>query len=353
MDKILFIVPSLKAGGLERVASILANAGVGNYQMSLVVLDAKKPFYKILTEVNLYLTPKTITEKTKLMRFFIQIQWLRQLVKQIKPNTVCSFGEKYNPFVLLSLWGLGLPVYVANRASPVTYMKGYKGLITPLAYKTARGVILQTQKSKELLRPRYPLRNSVVIGNPIDLAFPKGSRKNIILNVGSIGGAKNQDWLIDYFQKIAAAIPDWELHFVGDGSKREKCEGYAQSLDIRDRVVFHGIQRDVKRFYASASIFAFTSSSEGFPNALAEAMAAGCACIAYDCIAGPSDIIDDGLNGFLISEGNHELYVEKLSLLIADEDLRLRFGAAAREKMKQFEVGKISERFYSFITGSF
>jgi len=81
-------------------------------------------------------------------------------------------------------------------------------------------------------------------------------------------------------------------------------------------------------------------------------MAAGCACIAYDCIAGPSDIIDDGLNGFLIPEGNHELFVQKLSSLIADQDLRLRFGVAAKEKMKQFEAGTISERFYSFITGS-
>jgi len=318
----------------------------------MAVLDSKRPFYNIHPDIDLYLTPQVITSSPKFIRFFTQMRWLRYLVNQIKPSAVCSFGEKYNPFVLLALWGLGLPVFVANRASPVNYMKGYKGVITPLAYRTARGVILQTQKSKELLRRRYPLKNSIVIGNPIDLSFPEGVRRKTILNVGSIGGAKNQDWLLGYFQKVAASISDWELHFVGDGPRREKCEVYAQSLGIKGRVVFHGLQKEVRRYYATASIFAFTSTSEGFPNALAEAMAAGCACIAYDCIAGPSDIIDDGLNGFLIPEGNHELFVQKLSSLIADQDLRLRFGVAAKEKMKQFEAGTISERFYSFITGS-
>jgi len=350
--KILFIVPSLKAGGLERQASLLANSGTEKYQMSIVVLGSKKPFYSIDSGVDLYLTPASITDTPKIIRFFRQMWWLRSLVKQIKPSTVCSFGEKYNPFVLPALWGLGLPVFVANRASPVNYMKGYKGVITPLAYRTARGVILQTQKSKKLLRPRYPLKNSIVIGNPIDLSYPEVKRENTILNIGSIGGAKNQDWLIKYFKEIEANCEDWDLHFVGDGPKREKCEALVYRLGIQERVVFHGIQKEVKAFYSSASVFAFTSTSEGFPNALAEAMAAGCACIAYDCIAGPSDIIDDGLNGFLIPEGNHELYVQKLFSLIADQDLRLRFGAAAREKMKQFEAGKIIERFYSFITTS-
>jgi GalNAc-alpha-(1->4)-GalNAc-alpha-(1->3)-diNAcBac-PP-undecaprenol alpha-1,4-N-acetyl-D-galactosaminyltransferase len=78
-------------------------------------------------------------------------------------------------------------------------------------------------------------------------------------------------------------------------------------------------------------------------------MAAGCACIAYDCIAGPSDIIDDGVNGFLIPEGDHELYKEKLKLLMEDKGLRERFGKAAREKMKQFDAEKITQRFLDFM----
>jgi GalNAc-alpha-(1->4)-GalNAc-alpha-(1->3)-diNAcBac-PP-undecaprenol alpha-1,4-N-acetyl-D-galactosaminyltransferase len=98
------------------------------------------------------------------------------------------------------------------------------------------------------------------------------------------------------------------------------------------------------------SVFAFTSTSEGFPNALGEAMAAGCACVAYDCVAGPSDMIDNGINGFLISIGDEKQYLKKLQLLMEDETTRIKFGKAAQEKMKQFEASTIADKFYNFIT---
>lgn len=94
------------------------------------------------------------------------------------------------------------------------------------------------------------------------------------------------------------------------------------------------------------------STSEGFPNALGEAMAAGCACIAYDCVAGPSDIIDDGINGFLIPMGNEVLFQRKLKILMENHDLRVEFGAEAKNKMKQFRADKIADNYFEFITSN-
>nr|WP_157983104.1 glycosyltransferase [Psychroflexus aestuariivivens] len=311
-------------------------------------MDSEPPFYSLHKEVKLLQSPEKITRQNKKIRFFTNGGWLRKTVKEINPDVICSFGEKYNPYVMFFLAGIKTPIYLANRTSPLSSLKGRYGLLNPFAYKFAAGVLLQTKQSIELLKDKYDFKRTEVIGNPIDLDYPKLERENIILNVGSIGGNKNQDWLIRYFSELKNK--GWKLHFAGDGPLKQKCSALAEQLNIASQVVFHGVVKDIKSNYSRASIFAFTSTVEGFPNALGEAMAAGCACIAYDCIAGPSDIIDDGVNGFLIPVGDHELFQDKLKHLMQDQALREKFGKNAREKMKLFEADQIAEKFYQFIT---
>lgn len=349
--KICLVTPSLKAGGLERVVSILANFGVNNFSIYIVTLDSTLPFYNLNHKVYLIQAPLEITNKNKKVRFFLNGFWLRKTLKKIDPDFVCSFGEKYNPFVLFFLHRLKFKIFVANRASPLSSLNGRYSKINPIAYRFADGVVLQTQKSLDLLKEKYNFKRTVVIANPIDLDLTISNKEKFILNVGSIGGNKNQDWLIKYFNELEDDNKSkWKLHFAGDGPLRNNLERLVYQLNLKNNVILHGIVKDTKVLYAKASIFAFTSTSEGFPNALAEAMAAGCACIAYDCIAGPSDIIDDEVNGFLIPLGNESLYKEKLKLLMNNSELREKFGSAAKEKMKMFEASVIADKFYQFIT---
>ena len=265
MIKVVIITPSLKAGGLERVATVLANQGTNNYQITLISLDSKPPFYSLHKAVNLLQSPENITRQNKKVRFFTNGLWLRKTVKENNPDVICSFGEKYNPYVMLFLAGIKTPIYLANRTSPLSSLRGRYGLVNPFAYKFAAGVLLQTKQSIELLKDKYNFKRTEVIGNPIDLDYPELKRENIILNVGSIGGNKNQDWLIRYFSELKNK--DWKLHFAGDGPLKPKCNALAEQLDIDSQVVFHGVVKDIKPHYSRASIFAFTSTVEGFPNA--------------------------------------------------------------------------------------
>ena len=149
------------------------------------------------------------------------------------------------------------------------------------------------------------------------------------MNIGRFIKSKQQALLIRIFSRVN--LPNWKLIFIGEGEYREQCVNLIESLSLKDRVEFHDSTKNIAAFYQRASVFAFTSSSEGFPNALAEAMLAGCACISFDCVAGPSDIIQDGKNGFLVPLNNETEFEHKLHQLMKDELLRKSFVTKAKE----------------------
>ena len=99
-----------------------------------------------------------------------------------------------------------------------------------------------------------------------------------------------------------------------------------------------------------SKIFAFTSSSEGFPNVIGEAMSAGLPVVAYDCIAGPSDMVIDGENGFLIPLFDQSSFKQRLSQLIKDESLRNKMGHCAKTSICRFGEEFITEQYYEVIT---
>lgn len=128
----------------------------------------------------------------------------------------------------------------------------------------------------------------------------------------------------------------------------DKVKKAASDLGVEDRVLFWGEVSHIEEYYQRSDIFAFTSISEGFPNALGEAMAAGMACISFDCEAGPSDLIVDGENGFLIPENDHERYISKLKLLINNESIRKKLGKKAKLKASEFSFEKIGHQYFNF-----
>jgi glycosyltransferase involved in cell wall biosynthesis len=91
--------------------------------------------------------------------------------------------------------------------------------------------------------------------------------------------------------------------------------------------------------------WAFTSSSEGFPNVIGEAMSASLPVVAYDCVAGPSDLIDHKKNGFLVDVHDKIAFKSDLEKLINDEHFRLKMGQNAKEKINQFSIEHIAVKF--------
>jgi GalNAc-alpha-(1->4)-GalNAc-alpha-(1->3)-diNAcBac-PP-undecaprenol alpha-1,4-N-acetyl-D-galactosaminyltransferase len=262
-----------------------------------------------------------------------------------------SFGGKYNSFVLLATRGLGIKTFVSERSRPnISYGK-LLDKVNPYMYKKATGIIAQTGFAKSLMAKKTGHKNIISISNPIPAIANTGLKKeNIILNVGRFIKSKNQSLLVEYFAAVCEG--DWKLVFLGDGQYLEATKQKAIELGIQNRVLFPGVVQDVESYYAQSKIFAFTSVSEGFPNALGEALSASLSCISFNCVAGPADLIVDGTNGFLVEELNHEEYKNKLKQLMTNESLRQQFETESKKHMEQFATEKICEQYLNFILAS-
>ena len=342
----------MSAGGAERVISLIANRLVKEIdQVNLIVLTKGPRFYQLDPRIQVY-EPNFKIEELGRIRFTLKsFFWLRSMWKKLKANAALSFGGKYNAFVLLSALGKGQKIFVSDRSRPSISYGKFLDKLNPIIYRRATGIVAQTERAKSLLARATGHKNIKVIPNPVP-QIPKGDerREKVILNVGRFIGSKHQDWLIQYFEQIEDEA--WTLRFLGEGPLWDEVKAKAAQSPKKEQIEFLGNVNPIVPFYHRAGIFAFTSTSEGFPNALGEAMSAGCPVISFDCEAGPADLIEDGASGYLIEEGNHEDYINKLKLLVAEVDKREELGAAARERMKRFEESKICMNYLNFLLAS-
>jgi glycosyltransferase involved in cell wall biosynthesis len=193
-----------------------------------------------------------------------------------------------------------------------------------------------------------------VIGNPIKQVNPqiKEGRDNIILAVGRLINSKHHSELIQLFAKLNQQ--GWKLVIVGGDALRqsnfEKLNKLIKTLSLEDQVKLTGSIKDVDFWYRKARIFAFPSSSEGFPNVVGEALAHGLPVVAFDCVAGPRDLIQHGQNGFLIETLNFEDFAKHLHQLMTDDDLLKTLAENAPNSVLSFCEEEIAHRFYQGIT---
>jgi GalNAc-alpha-(1->4)-GalNAc-alpha-(1->3)-diNAcBac-PP-undecaprenol alpha-1,4-N-acetyl-D-galactosaminyltransferase len=353
---ICLIIPSFQAGGMERVMSELAGyfSLKKELELHIIFYDNKREiFYPVPGGVTVHLPRFIFNDKLRLFSTLKTALFLRQTVKKIKPDTILSFGEYWNTFVLLSLSGSKSPVFISDRCSPVKEFGPVQSLLRKILYPGARGIVAQTQIAKEYYYRQFRHANIRVIGNPIRNvgSSVEIQKENIVLMVGRFISTKNQDRLIELFLDLN--VQDWKLYLVGyDHLKQTNSKRLQEIIDSRgaeEKVILTGKLADVDSIYRRSKLFAFTSTSEGFPNVIGEAMSAGLPVVAFDCIAGPSEMIRDGENGYLVPLNDYKQFGEKLKVLMLNEDLRNRMGIEAAGSVSDFSIDDIGEKYLGFI----
>ena len=350
---VFLVIPTLKQGGAERVISELANQFVeSNVEVHLILLAKAEDFYSVSPNITIHRLG--FENKGKIQKIFSELQAfikLRRLFKDYKPDAVLSFMDKYNIFTILASRFLNLRVFVSDRSNPKLKLRPSLYLLKKLTYRHATGVIAQTSLAKEIISKFTGNKNVVVIQNPVKNVqlYPEIKRERIILNVGRLVPEKGQQYLLQAFANLASN--NWKLVILGDGPLRDDLEKQAADLFISDNVMMPGAVHNVDEWLAKASIFTFSSISEGFPNALVEAMAASLPCVSFDCDAGPRDIIENHIDGILVENRNIDEFKEELNTLMFDKLLREELGSNATCIREKLSIEKIADDYLRLLIG--
>jgi glycosyltransferase involved in cell wall biosynthesis len=147
---------------------------------------------------------------------------------------------------------------------------------------------------------------------------------------------KNHIDQLKVWKEVVKKYPDWTLHIYGEGPERPALEQYIVDNGLVKHVFLEGVSADIDSVYSNASLMLFSSLAEGFGMVLIEAMSAGVPCISYNTPCGPSEIIDNGKDGWLVPPGDISQMTEYVIQLIASEEKRAQMGRAAVEKSKQY-----------------
>lgn len=157
-----------------------------------------------------------------------------------------------------------------------------------------------------------------------------------VIAVGRYDDQKAVDQLIHAWKYVNKVHSDWSLLIFGQGPLQAKLEKLIIELGLQDVVSLRSPVQDIESEYVNSSILAMTSRYEGLPMALLEGQACGLPLVSYDCKCGPKDIIEDGINGYLVKEGDILRFADCLISLIEDTALRIKMGNASNAKAKNF-----------------
>jgi glycosyltransferase involved in cell wall biosynthesis len=151
--------------------------------------------------------------------------------------------------------------------------------------------------------------------------------------IGRMTAVKRTDVVLNAFRALRDEGVDAVLCMVGDGPDRVAVEELAGELGIVRHCLFPGYQEEVGPFFAAFDVFVLPSGNEGTPVTAIEALASGCPVVATS-VGGVPDVVDDGVDGFLVEPGTVDGLASRLGELARDTELRTRMGAAGRERMQ-------------------
>lgn len=165
-----------------------------------------------------------------------------------------------------------------------------------------------------------------------------------IITVGRYSYQKGYDLLIKVWEEVHKRYPDWTLDIIGDGEERGKLQKMIDGLNLTEGICLKHSTPQIVKEYQNASIVALSSRYEGLPMILLEAQTFGLPIVSFKCKCGPQDVITNGVDGYLVDEGDIKGMADRIMALIKDVRRRKVMGKAAIISSKRYSEDTIMQK---------
>lgn len=376
--KICFLCPWMNVeGGLQRVVTNLANRMAEIYEVTVCIISVNQgtPYYSLDKSITIDYLPGAAYGNQRFLNRAIgkilknhKINRANRLYEEIyyPSKRICALENylknKQYDAVIAVCGDISLLLSFVSRNAVKSKFIGWqhnsyedyfckKGFyyygrekIAGIHYKNLDSLVTLTKIDSESYKSELGI-NAIWIYNPLTFNKIEDSiiKDHIILFVGRLDWIqKGLDHLIQIIYQICKEddLQDWKILIAGDGADRVRFENEIAKLNLSAKIQMLGKIDNVKDYYQKASILLNTSNWEGFGLVITEALECGVPVVSFKT-DGPSEIIENGKNGFLVEKYNETLFSKKVIKLMKDENLRRIFSENAKKRAEEFDMEQI------------
>lgn len=362
--KIVYNTPALYlAGGIERTLTLKANyfAEHFGYDITIVLTDGVgKPYFYPLSPkikvINLNIGFEELWNSSFVRRVYLYLKKqrvykkrLKEVLMDLKPDITISLLRREINFINeikdgsrkigeLHTSRQNNRNFKDNEINLVKaiFAKYWNSSLIHHLRKLDKFVVL-TNEDRESWKE---LDNVISIPNPVSFKVDRTSdlTEKRVLAVGRYDYVKGFDRLLKAWAIVEKQVPDWSLAIYGDGDNSSYVKLRDELGIDASRCTLHGATSKIQDEYRASSVYVLTSRFEGLSMAMLEAISCGLPLVAFSCPCGPRDVVEDGVNGYLVENGNVKMLAERLISIMKSPEMLRKMGRAAEEKSKEYQI---------------
>ena len=344
-------------GGSERVASLLMNELVKEKSNNIYSVSINRKNSQCAYSLDGRIEEIYLTNDGKRMRYkyFKILSEFRKFLKSNKINLILCIGMAGSTIGILSKIGLNIKIICCEHSNLLNFCdNGYQQKLAQwLSAKFADKVITLTEKDTLNYKKKFNIipKRIEYIYNFIDekllnLKSNYDVESKKIISVGRLVKVKGFDRLVEIAKIVFEdkRTKDWVWHIYGEGPERERLKQLIKKYNLEKKVILKGNVENIYELYKEYSFYIMTSYFEGLPMVLLEAKANSLPIISFDINTGPSEIIRDNVDGYLIKDGDIEKMKNKILELIINKNIRKKFTLNSRENLYKFDRKEILQK---------